>query len=117
MQRVGLLCNFQCGLAAQRGELHIPVHDDWVFFIQVQIELFDLPHAILLRQLGQEILPRRALHAGLCHIGAESVRAVAVLAVHIVGDDNLRLIAPQQLRDKRLRIRLLPAGIGVLQLA
>ena len=96
---------------------HIPVHRDGVLSVQMQVQLFDFPGAVLCRELRhhRRIICQR--HAVLHHICAEPVRAVAVLAVDVMRNDNLRLVPAQQFHGKFPNVALAPAGVGVFQLS
>ena len=81
----------------------------------MQIELLDAPCPPFFRGFRHKGFVAGSFHAVLGNAGAELVRAVAVFAVDIVREHDVRLVLTNQLGDVGAAVLLSPAGIGFIQ--
>ena len=117
MQQIGLLCKLKTGFSVHGYQRYIPVHPDAILRIQMQVELLDLPCAILSGKLGQISGVIGLFNAILHHVRTQLMRTVSVFTVHVVRDDNIRLVLSQQLGYKLASLSLLPLSVCILELA
>ncbi|MPM86169.1 hypothetical protein SDC9_133254 [bioreactor metagenome] len=112
---VGFVRQINRSLSAECGERNAPVHGSRLFGVQMQIELLRLPSAVLgygvgvLRGVRRE---RYGFEQAMCGC---AVRAVAVFAVHIVGNDDFRLKPSNQFHERRNGVLLAPALQSVFE--
>ena len=117
MEGEGFLRSFKAGLAALRVQRNVPVKTDGVFRREMQVELLYVPYAEFLGEFRQVGFIRRALDAVLRYVRGQLVRAVAVFALDLMGDNDLGLVLSQQAGDEFARLVLSPALIGFLERA
>ena len=93
VEGVGLLGDLKGSLAAEVIQGLVEVHGDAVLFIEMEIELLDLPDAVFLGGGGEHGLVGGGLHRFPAVLAHQLVARVPVFALDVMGDDHLRLEA------------------------
>ena len=92
MQLIGFLRKLQSRLTIHGNQRNIPVHMHAILRIEMQIQLFHLPRAILISDLRQIRRILGMLHAMLHDVGADLMRTMTILSINIMRDHDVRLI-------------------------
>ena len=90
MELIGFLRHVKTCFPAEGGQRPVPVHDDPVFPVFMQVQFFDLPCAVLIRGGGELLFIRRPGETFLCCPRGYPVRTVPVFAVFPVRDEYFR---------------------------